>query len=49
MTRHLTVVDSSLAWVTCETSQVLLASGQVVFLGDLLFLPHLTIDSAQNE
>ena len=26
-----------------------LASGQVVFLRDLLFLPHFMIDSAQNE
>ena len=32
-----------------EPSQILLAGGQVVFLGDLTFLPHLTIDSAQNE
>ena len=39
----------SLACVLCETSQVLFADGQVVFLGDLPFLPHLTIDSAQNE
>ena len=45
----LTTVGSSLARVTCETSQVLLACGQVVFLRDLLFLPHLTIDSAQKE
>ena len=30
-------------------SQVLLAGGQVFFLGDLLFLPHFTIDLAQNE
>ena len=33
----------------CETSQVLLAGGHVVFLGDLPFSPLLTIDSAQNE
>ena len=39
MTRHLTAVGSS---------QVLLAIGQVVFLRDLLFSPHLTIDSAQT-
>ena len=45
---HLATVGSSLAWVTCETSQGLLAGGQVVFLGDLLFLPHLMIDLAQN-
>ena len=32
-----------------EPSQILLVGGQVVFLGDLTFLPHLTIDSAQNE
>ena len=41
-------VGSSLARVTCETSQVLLAGGQVVFLGVLLFSPHLMIDLAQN-
>ena len=40
----LTAVGSSLAQVTCETSQVLLAGGQVVFLEDLPFLPHLAID-----
>ena len=45
---HLTAVGSSLAEVTCETSQVLLAGGQVVYLGDLPFSPNLTIDSAQN-
>ena len=44
-----TVVGLSLGRVTCETSQVLLADGQVVFLRDLTFSPHLTIDSAQNE
>ena len=32
-----------------KTSQVLLAGGQVDFIGDLPFSPHLTIDSAQNE
>ena len=32
-----------------ETSQVLLAGGQVLFLGDLPFSPNLPIDSAQNE
>ena len=42
-------VGSSLDRVTCETSQVLLVGGQVVFLGDLPFSPHLPIDSAQNE
>ena len=47
--RHLTAVSCSLAPVTCETSQVLLAGGQVFFLGDLPFSPHLLIDSAQNE
>ena len=40
---------SSVARVTCETSQVLLAGGQVFFLGDLPFSPHITTDSAQNE
>ena len=35
---------------SCETlSQVLLAGGQLVFLGDLPFSPHLTINLAQNE
>ena len=29
--------------------QVLLAGGQVFFLGDFPFSPHLLIDSAQNE
>ena len=38
-------MGSSLA----EASQVLLADGQMVFLGDLQFFPHLMIDSAQNE
>ena len=46
---HLTAVGSSLARVTRETSQVLPAGGQVVFLADVPFSPHLTIDSAQNE
>ena len=46
---HLTAVGSSLARVTCETSKVLPAGGQVVFLGDLPFSPHLTIDSAKYE
>ena len=46
---HLTAVGSSLARVTCETSQVLLAGGQVFFLGDLPLSPHLAINSAQNE
>ena len=49
VSRHLIAVGSILARVTCETSKVLLASGQVVFLGDLPFSPHLSIDSAQNE
>ena len=43
------MIARRLARVTCETSQVLLASGQVVILGDLPFSPHLTTDSAQNE
>ena len=34
---HLTTVGLSLAQATCETSQVLLVGGQVVFLGDLPF------------
>ena len=38
-----------LARVICETSQFLLAGGQVVLLGDLPFSAHLTIDSARNE
>ena len=48
MARHLTAVGLSLARVTCETSQVLYVSGEVVFLRDHSFLPHLMIDSAQN-
>ena len=44
-----TAVGSSLARFTCESSQVLLAGGQVVYLGDLQFSPDLAIDSAQNE
>ena len=49
--RHLTAVGSSQAQVTCkaESSQVLLAVGQVFFLGDLPFSPLLMIDSAQND
>ena len=39
----------SLAVVTCETIQVLLVDGQIIFLRDLPFLPHLTIDLAQNK
>ena len=39
---YLTAVGSSLARVTCETSQALLANDQP-------FSPHITIDSAQNE
>ena len=41
---HLTAVSgvgTSPALATCETSQVLLAGSQVVFLGVLPFLPHL--------
>ena len=44
-----TAVGLSLARVTCEKSQVLLAGGQVVFLRDLPFSTNLTIDTAQNE
>ena len=46
-----TAVGLNLARVTCETSQVLLAGGQVFFSfpGGLPFSPHLTIDLAQNE
>ena len=36
-------MGSSLARVTYEISQVLLAGGQVVFLGDLPFSPHLRL------
>ena len=49
ITHHLTTVSLSLAWVTCETGQVLLVGGQVVFHGDLPFSSFLMIDSAQNE
>ena len=49
ITRCLTTMGSSLAGVTCEISQVLLVGGQVVFLGDLPFWPHLMIDSAQKK
>ena len=42
-------MGSSSARVTYGTSQVLLVGGQVVFLGDLPFSPHLTTDLAQNE
>ena len=45
----LITVGSSLAQVTCETSQVLFAGGQKVFLRELPFSPNLTIDLAQNE
>ena len=41
-------LGSNLARVTCETSKVLLAVGQLIFHGDLPFSPYLTIDSAQN-
>ena len=44
-----TAVGSSLARVTCETSQVLLAGGQVVFLEDAPFSPHPKSDCAQTE
>ena len=47
--QHLTAVGSSLSRVTCETSHVLLAGGQVFFLQDLPFSPHFTIASVQNE
>ena len=40
-------MGSSLAPAICETSQVLLVGGQVFFLGDLPFLPHLKTDLAQ--
>ena len=40
------VFESSLGHIL-ETSQVLLAGGQVVFLGDLLFKPNFAIDSAK--
>ena len=36
-------------YFTCETSQVLLAAGQVDYIGDFRISSHLTIDSAQNE
>ena len=45
----ITAVGSSLARITCETSQVCLQVVRWFFLGDLPFLPHITIDSAQNE
>ena len=45
---HLNAVGLSLAGVACQTSQVLLAGGQVGFLGDLPFSPHLRNDCAQN-
>ena len=35
--------DLSLARIPCETNQVLLSVGQVVFLRDLSFSPHLTL------
>ena len=42
-------MGSSLARVICETSQVLLANGQVFFFGgDLSFSSRLTIDSASE-
>ena len=34
--------------VTCETSKVLLADGQVVFFRDLPFSPHVAIGSRNN-
>ena len=49
VSRHLIAVGSILARVTYETSKVLLAGGQVGFLGNLPFSRHLTIDSAQNK
>ena len=36
-------MGSSLARVTCETSQVLLVGGQVVLFGDPPFWPHLRL------
>ena len=48
-TRNLTAVGLTLARVTCETSQVLLAGGQMVFHEDFPFSPHIAIDSAQNK
>ena len=47
--RHLTTVSSSLARVIYEISQALLAGGQVVFLGDLPFSPHPSINLAQKD
>ena len=44
-----TLIFSALNHPPCKTSQVLLAGGQVIFLGDFPFSPHLQIDSAQNE
>ena len=38
--RHLTAVGSSITRVICETSQVLPAGGQLIFLGDLPFSPE---------
>ena len=51
LARRLTAVGSSPTRITCETSQVLLVSGQqvVFFWGIFRFRRHLTIDSAQNE
>ena len=37
------------ARVICGTSQILLAGGQVFFLGAFPFTRHLLSDSAQNE
>ena len=35
--------------ISVRTSQVLIASGLVVFIEDLPFSPYLVIDCAQNE
>ena len=41
--RLLIAFTSSLAWVKCETSQILRAVGQVAFLMDFSILHHVTI------
>ena len=42
-------MGSSLARVSCETSQILLAGDQVVVPRDFPISPHLVIDLAQNK
>ena len=42
-------MGSSLARVTCGTSQVLLVGGQVVYLGDLPFSPTLRLTRLKNS